>query len=292
MNDAPIPSWCGDRRPRTVVLGIPGRDNVEQEWRRLRPAVADSAEIVAEDFASEFEFGGADVDLVIVLGGDGSILRAARRMGEVQRPVLGVNCGHLGFLAALSPDDFLDVWSRVCQGQFKLREHVMLTASVLRGGKVIASQTALNEAAILAGAPFAILDIDLFADGEWATRYRSDGLIIATPVGSTAYNLSAGGPIVRRHMKAVIISPLSPHTLTYRPVVDASSTVFELTVVDPERETCLVVDGNVIHCLEEGDRVRITEAAETFKMLSVPGQNDYRTLREKLGWGGSVKFRR
>ncbi len=292
MSESPIPDWCGCRRPRTVVLGIPGRDHVAQEWRRLRPAIAASAEIIAEDFATEFDFDGVELDLVIVLGGDGSILRAARRMGDDQRPVLGINCGHLGFLAALSPDEFLNVWGRVCQGQFQLREHVMLTASVLRAGKTIASQTALNEAAMLTGAPFSILDIDLFADGEWATRYRCDGLIIATPVGSTAYNLSAGGPIIRRHMKAVVISPLSPHTLTYRPVVDSSATVFELTVVDPQQETCLVVDGNVIHCLEEGDRVRVTEAPVTFKMLSVPGQNDYRTLREKLGWGGSVGYRR
>ena len=289
MSDKMKLPWCQcDDQPRVMILGAPNRDRVRTELNRLRPVIADSATIVAEDLEFNYEFDGEQFDLVIVLGGDGSILHAARQMGESQSPVLGVNCGRLGFLAALTPDDFLNVWDSVCDGQFSLAEHLMLRATLIRGGKEIAQSLALNEVAILRGPPYHILDVDLYADGHLATRYRCDGLIIATPIGSTAHNLSAGGPILRRSLQAIVISPISPHTLTYRPVVDTADTVLEIAVNEPHEVTSVVVDGRIMSPLKEGDRVRIERANQTFKMLTVPGQNDYRTLREKLGWGGSV----
>lgn len=282
-----------DRPPRIVVIGTPERQRVQAAWRRLRPVIAASAEIVAEDFSFAYEFSEQDeVDLVIVLGGDGSILQSARQMGAHQTPVLGINCGHLGFLAALSPEDFLDVWPRVCEGDFRIIDHLMLQVQVVRADVVVAEQLALNEAAVLSGPPFSILDIDYYADGELATQYRCDGLIIATPVGSTAHSLSAGGPIVRRQLQAMILSPISPHTLTYRPVVESADTLIELAVTEPLSTTCILVDGRVLGALLSGDRVRIQRAPVSFRMLHVPGQNDYRTLREKLGWSGSLNLRR
>ncbi|TWU15542.1 putative inorganic polyphosphate/ATP-NAD kinase [Allorhodopirellula heiligendammensis] len=287
-------SWCHcDRPPRIVVMGTPERQRVQAAWRRLRPVIAASAEIVAEDFSFAYEFTNRDdVDLVIVLGGDGSILQSARQMGAHQVPVLGINCGHLGFLAALSPEDFLDAWPRVCEGDFHVIDHLMLQVQIIRGDAVVAEQLALNEAAVLSGPPFSILDIDYYADGELATQYRCDGLIVATPVGSTAHSLSAGGPIVRRQLQAMILSPISPHTLTYRPVVESADTLIELTVTEPLPTTCILVDGRVLGALLAGDRVRIQRSPVSFRMLRVPGQNDYRTLREKLGWSGSLNLRR
>ncbi|MCO8122118.1 NAD(+)/NADH kinase [Stieleria sp. TO1_6] len=283
-------TWpSGDRdTPRVVILGAPDRQRVRRESIRLRPTIAQHAEIVAEDYEFEYDFDDPDIDLVLVLGGDGSILQTARQLAGRQIPVLGINCGNLGFLAALSPDDFLEVWPRVCSGIFEVIEHLMLEVSVIRDGATVAEQLALNEVAVLGGPPYQILDIDLFADGNLATRYRCDGLIIATPVGSTAHNLSAGGPILRRNLQAVVISPISPHTLTYRPLVDSADTVFELTVSEPYDSTGIVVDGRILSQVMPGDRVRVRRAASAFEMLSVPGQNDYRTLREKLGWGGSL----
>ncbi|MEO1618932.1 MAG: NAD(+) kinase, partial [Planctomycetota bacterium] len=128
----------------------------------------------------------------------------------------------------------------------------------------------------------------LFADGILATRYQCDGLIIATPVGSTAHNLSAGGPILRRDLQAVVVSPISPHTLTHRPLVDSADTQFEITVTDPNDSTSVVVDGRILSPIRPSDRIEVQRANSCFRMLSVPGQNDYRTLREKLGWGGSM----
>ena len=225
---------------------------------------------------------------MIVLGGDGSILQAARQMGIHQTPVLGVNCGRLGFLAALSPDEFVNTWPNVCCGEFNVVHHLMLRTTLHRQGKLIGDQMALNEAAVLGGPPYQILDIDLYADGILATRYRCDGLIVATPVGSTAHNLSAGGPILRRSLQAIVISPISPHTLTYRPLVDSADTVLELMVAEPNESTSIVVDGRILSQLLSGDRVRIERAESTFQMLSVEGHNDYRALRDKLGWSGSV----
>ena len=206
--------------------------------------------------------------------------------------MFGINCGRLGFLAALSPDDFLNTWPDVGRGAFDVVDHLMLRTTLVREGKVIAEQLALNEAAVLGGPPYRILDIDLYADGHLATRYRCDGLIIATPVGSTAHNLSAGGPILRRHLQAMVISPISPHTLTYRPVVDSAETQLELTVTEPNASTSIVVDGRILGRLLPGDRVRIERADLAFQMLSVNGHDDYRALREKLGWSGSVPVKR
>nr|WP_315853968.1 NAD(+)/NADH kinase [Crateriforma spongiae] len=275
-------------RPEVAILGAPDRDLVRKELERIRPAIAERADIVVEDLEFAYDFADKDHDLVIVLGGDGSILQSARQMGTNQIPVLGINCGRLGFLAALSPDDFLDTWPQVCCGGFEVVEHLMLQITLFRGGQVAAQQLALNEGAILGGPPYRILDIDFWADGHLATRYRCDGLIVATPVGSTAHNLSAGGPILRRHLQAMVVSPISPHTLTYRPLVETADTVMEFSVTDPTESTSIVVDGRPMDRLYPGDRVRICRADVSFRMLSVPGQNDHRTLRDKLGWGGSV----
>lgn len=271
-----------------MILGVPGREQVVQALERLQPVIAARADIAAIDLKFDYDFTGKDHDLVIVLGGDGSILQAARQMGENQIPVLGVNCGRLGFLAALSPDKFLDIWPEVCCGDFRIVNHLMLRASLHRDGEELDAHLGLNEAAILGGPPYQIMGIDMYVDDLLATTYRCDGLIISTPVGSTAHNLSAGGPILHKSLDAFVISPISPHTLTYRPVVDSADRVFELTVANPNDSTSVVVDGRVLGRIQAGDRVQVRRAQASFKMLKVPGQNDYRTLREKLGWGGNA----
>ena len=294
MQHTSIRTWmqAAEVKPRVVILGAPNRQRVQAELERLRPAIARHAEIIAEDLAFEYEFTQGQQDLVIVLGGDGSILQAARQMGRNQTPVLGINCGRLGFLADLSPDDFLDTWPQLASGAFEIVDHLMLKTTLIQNGVVAAEQLALNEAAVLGGPPYQILDIDLFADGHLATRYRCDGLIVATPVGSTAQNLSAGGPILRRHLQAIVLSPISPHTLTYRPLVDSADTQLELAVNEPNESTSIVVDGRVLGKLLPGDRVKIQRADQTFQMLSIRGRDDYRVLRDKLGWGGSVPSNR
>jgi NAD+ kinase len=165
----------------------------------------------------------------------------------------------------------------------------MLQCTVLRDGQTLDSQLGLNEVAILGGPPYSMLSIELYVDSDLVTTYSCDGLIISTPVGSTAHSLSAGGPILRKNLQAFVISPISPHTLTMRPVVDTADRVYEIVVSQPHDTTTVVLDGVALCRLTSRDRVRVERAVPTFKMVEIPERNYYRTLREKLGWGGDVR---
>ncbi|MHB8861821.1 MAG: NAD(+)/NADH kinase [Pirellulaceae bacterium] len=286
-----VPPWlaAGERRLRVLILGNGRRTHVQAQAERLRPAIEAQADIVLSDFALQETLEGVTADLAIVLGGDGSILHAVRQMGALQLPILGVNLGKLGFLAALAPDEFVRVFPDVCAGKCCIVDHLMLHCTVLRRGQVLHEQLGLNEMAVLAGPPFAMINLDLYVDSILATTYSCDGLIISTPVGSTAHNLSAGGPILRKSLQAFVISPISPHTLTVRPVVDRADRIYEVVAHAPHASTSVVVDGNVVCALNSGDRVQVRRAEPQFQMIEVGGQNYYRTLREKLGWRGHIR---
>jgi len=276
------------RRPRIMLLGSGMRANVIPEAERMRPLIEQHVEIVLTDFEIKEDLSHVEADFAIVLGGDGSILRAARQMRGRQLPVLGVNLGKLGFLADVSPDELHQVLSAVASGDCRIDEHLMFNCSVHRGDKVLAEQLGLNETVITAGPPHSILTVQLYVDAVLVTTYSCDGLIIATPVGSTAYNLSAGGPIIRKTLQAFVITPVSPHTLTMRPVVDTASRVYEMVVPDPNEGTAVMVDGRLVAHLTAADRVRVERAEQKFQMIELKGQNYYRTLRDKLGWAGNL----
>ncbi len=233
--------------------------------------------------------GFAPADLVVVLGGDGSILRTARWMGYDQVPVLGVNLGTLGFLADVSRADVAAAVDELAAGRFRIVGHLLFECEVVRGGTVAHRQLGLNETSILAGPPFSMIEIRLLVDGDLATTYRADGLIVATPVGSTAHSLSAGGPIVRKDLDAFVFTPLNPHTLTNRPVVDAATRTYELVVPRPNAGSACVVDGRLVTPLEPGDVIRVRRAEPRFTLVETARHGYYRTLREKLGWGGGVR---
>jgi NAD+ kinase len=228
-------------------------------------------------------------DLVVVLGGDGSILRTARWLAYEQVPVLGVNLGTLGFLAGFSREDVAGAVDEIGAGRFRLVEHLMFETEIVRGARVLRTEIGLNETSILAGPPFAMIEIRLLVDGELATTYRADGLIVSTPVGSTAYNLSAGGPIVRKDLDAFVFTPLNPHTLSNRTVVESAARTYELLVPRPNPGSACVVDGQVVADLEAGDGVRVRRAVPRFTLVETSHHGYYRTLREKLGWGGVLR---
>jgi NAD+ kinase len=275
---------------RVVLLGFAGRDGVLKEAQRLKPLIRERAEIVASDFTGQEDVSAKEADLAIVFGGDGSILRAAHQMGRRQLPVIAVNLGRLGFLADVPPSELLNVLDDFADGKLVVVEHLMFLCHVLRGDKLLHSRLGLNEVAVQTGPPFAIMDVDLYVDSELVTTYSCDGLIVSTPVGSTAHSLSAGGPILRKDLQAFVISPISPHTLTNRPVVDSADRTYELGVAHPRPGTSVVLDGQVLCTLEAEDRVRVERADVQFKLVAAPGHSYYRTLREKLGWGGRLKF--
>ncbi len=277
---------------RVLLLGFGGRPGVVEGAEQLRPVIRKYAQIAAEDFSGTADLSGVEADLAIVLGGDGSILRAAHQMGYRQLPVAAVNLGRLGFLADLTPEELPQILENAAAGRMAVIEHLMFDCRILRDGQCLESRLGLNEVAVHGGTPFTILEVDLYVDSELVTTYSCDGLIISTPVGSTAHSLSAGGPILRKNLQAFVISPISPHTLTNRPVVDSADRVYEMSVASPSPGTSAVVDGRALRVLEEGDRVRVERAAASFKLITASGHSYYRTLREKLGWGGRLSAKK
>jgi NAD+ kinase len=284
--------------PLQVVIVGPGEEErVAREAERVEALFAARGHATACRLAARDDWGEGRsrqdglprADLVVVLGGDGSMLRTARWLGYEQVPVLGVNLGTLGFLADFSRDEVGDALDAIAAGQFRLVDHLMFECEVRRDGGVIHRQLGLNETSILAGPPFSMIEIRLLVDGDLATTYRADGLIVSTPVGSTAYSLSAGGPIVRKDLDAFIFTPLNPHTLTNRPVVDAAGRVYELLVPRPNPGSACVVDGGVLTALAPGDRIRVCRAVPRFRLVEIAHHGYYRTLREKLGWGGGLR---
>jgi NAD+ kinase len=275
-------------KPRIAMISFVQRPQNQEAARRLLPLLAPLAEVIEFDLVQQPDLENTAFDFAVVLGGDGSMLRAAHAMGQNQRPVVGVNLGRLGFLADLSLEEFERQISAIISGTLPVVEHLMYRVTVDRRGSTLCKQIGLNEVSILAGPPFAILNVQLLVDGELVTTYSCDGLIVSTPVGSTAHNLSAGGPILRKDLQAFVISPVSPHTLTNRPVVDRADRVYELVVPNPHAGTTALADGRQLTLVEPGDRIRIERATASFRAVSIPGHSYYRTLREKLGWGGSV----
>jgi len=275
------------RRPKSIVLTAGDDATISSRAESLRATIEQFTDLVLWDSGFQADLSSLSADIVLVLGGDGSILRSVHQMGRRQLPVLGVNLGKLGFLADVSPEELPNVLPMICGGDYRVAEFVMFECSVLRGEQQLEHLIGLNEVVVRAGAPFRIVDVDLYVDGELVTTYSCDGLIISTPVGSTAHSLSAGGPILAHELSAFVISPISPHTLTNRPVVDSASRVYEM-VAQPLAGTAVVVDGTTLRVLEPEDRVRVSQADACFRRVEVAGHSYYRTLREKLGWGGRL----
>ncbi len=288
-----LAAWHHDKRssPRVVVLAPAKKPRVAEGLERLIPILEKNAEVIAIDQVFEYSFVESNADLVVVLGGDGSILQSARQMGRNQLPVLGVNLGRLGFLAALPPEQISEIWPKVCAGEFEVTNHLMFESTVELNGNIIHRQLGLNETSILGGPPYSMLQIELHIDKQLATTYNCDGLIVGTPVGSTAHNLSAGGPILAKTLQAFVIIPISPHTLTMRPIVESSDRRFELRLHSPHPSASVVVDGRVVCSLDVQHRVYVERAESSFQLIAMPGRNDYRTLRDKLGWSGSPRGR-
>lgn len=271
----------------------------------LAELIRGRAEIVVTDLRQERDLSGLEADMAIVLGGDGAILRAARQLGYRQVPALGVNLGKLGFLAEVAPRDFAASFDQILAGDYQVVEHLMLECSIdrrtlkrspVRNGprrrRTVGSEKpaarnsmlGLNEVVIQTGPPYHMLDIDLIIDGELVTTYSADGVIISTPVGSTAHSLAAGGPIVRQDLSAFVITPICPHTLTNRPLVDSAEKIYQLVV--HQSGSTLVVDGQIQIPLSAGDHVTVRAAPVTFGLVKIPGHSYYRRLRDKLSWGG------
>lgn len=240
--------------------------------------------------------GGSDespaVDMALVLGGDGAILRVCRWFSDRQVPILGVNLGRLGFLADLSQEEFIERIGQLEAREFDVVPHLMFECIHLKADGSRETYLGLNETAILAGASLALIDISLSINNELVTTFSGDGLIISTPVGSTAHNLSAGGPILRQDLEAFVVTPICPHTLTVRPIIDRADAIYELSAPSVPEGVMLVIDGQIKVPFQSGDRVQIHRAAVSFEMVRLRGHSFYGTLHRKLGWHGQPRYQR
>jgi NAD+ kinase len=227
----------------------------------------------------------AQIDLALVLGGDGTLLATARALRLKPVPILAVNLGGLGFLTVITVEELYATLDAVLAGQFKSERRVQIEAEVLRSGEVISTFLALNDVVLNKGAIARVLDFDVWVDGEFVSTYKSDGLIVSTPTGSTAYSLAAGGPVILPSVHAFIITPICAHTLTNRPVVVPDSVAIEIAVKTQRESVYLTVDGQVAIAVRSDDSVRMRKASTWVEIIQPVEKSFYEILRQKLKWG-------
>jgi NAD+ kinase len=262
------------------------RRSVEPVYERETAALTGYASSCAQ--ASRDELPG-QVDLVIVLGGDGTLLGMATRIAQSRRdiPILGVNFGSLGFLTETRIDELLPSLDAVLAGTAVFDERLMLTADTLRGAECFDTRSVLNDVVFTKAALSRIIELTISVGENLVTKVKADGLIVATATGSTAYNLAAGGPIVHPRVDALVLTPIAPHTLTNRPIVIPSGEVIEIrpTVADASDEIFVTYDGQSGFPLHAGDIVRIRRSERLLRLVKAPARNYFELLREKLKWG-------
>jgi len=281
-------------RPRVILLLDHQRAEVAARLGEVRATIEKHATVSAEvDAGDDLARCPADADLAVVLGGDGTLLSQARRMIACgwDMPMLGVNFGRLGFLAEFDPDSVARHAKQVFGGKPPLRRSMMLNVSVVRGGRAVEERAAINDAVITAGPPFRMIELSIAIDGAEGPQLSGDGVIVATPVGSTAYNVSAGGPIVAPGVEAMVITPLSAHSLAFRPLVVSSSTRLRVDVRRGNAGTALVVDGQEEIELRAGDGVEVSRHERTVSFITNPDTGYWRILLDKMRWAAPPSYR-
>jgi len=224
-------------------------------------------------------------DFIIVLGGDGTLISVARLIGSRGTPILGVNLGSLGFLTEVTLDEMYPLLEKILAGEISIDERWTLEVSVQRGDKELAKYTVLNDVVINKGALARMILMETVIDGRYLNTYRADGLIISTPTGSTAYSLSAGGPIINPRVGAIIISPICPHSITNRPIVVREDVIVEVTLQSENEDVLVTLDGQEGYPLQYLDKVVVKKSANTIRLITSPDKDYYEVLRQKLRWG-------
>jgi NAD+ kinase len=228
----------------------------------------------------------AEVDVVVALGGDGTMLRAARVLGQTGVPLLGVNLGSLGYLTDVPLEELEAAVGELLAGNFHLDARARVYCSVWRDGQRVATTSALNDLVVNMGPLPRALDMELFMDEDSLGRFLGDGIIISTPTGSTAYNLSAGGPICQATVPCLLVAPICPHSLAMRPLIVADDTRIGLILHETGSGAVLTADGQKTHALVDGDRLSFKEAHQEVVLVKFPHSSFYRVMRHKLNWGG------
>lgn len=251
---------------------------VGEPFTEAETAEADSADFVGARLDDRS-------DLVVVLGGDGTMIATARLIGDAEVLVLGVNYGSLGYLTDFRIEEMYTALEAIFEGNFEIDRRVMLGVEHWRGDEILAKGRVLNDVVINKAALARIIEIEVHLNGLFVNSFRSDGLIVSTPTGSTAYNLSAGGPIIYPSMNAVVLTPICPFTLTNRPIVVPDDAEIELVLENENEGVVLTLDGQIGHTMNSGDRAVIRKSPTTFNLVQPPNRNYFDVLRNKLKWG-------
>ena len=227
----------------------------------------------------------AGADLMLVLGGDGTMIATARQMGDTEVPVLGVNYGGLGYLAEFRIEELYTALESILDGNYRIGKRVMLSVELIRGNESVTRNRVLNDVVINKSALARIIEIEAHLNEQFVNAFRADGLIVSTPTGSTAYNLSAGGPVIFPSMNAVVITPICPFTLSNRPIVVPDDSIIELRLKTDQEDVTLTLDGQVGLPLKVDDRVMIRKSKTMFNLVQPMNRNYFDVLRDKLRWG-------
>jgi NAD+ kinase len=275
-----------------LVIGTLARPAVSEAVEQVRPAIAGHAEVVVCDLESEATWPDGDVSLAVVVGGDGSILKASRRLASAEVPCLGVNVGRLGFLAGFGVDEVGEAVASALAGEAHLVERMMLAVRIEKCDGHHLSETALNEVVFTQGASRRMIGVAVDINGETVAGYHGDGVLLATPTGSTAYNLAAGGPIIEWSLEAMVITPICPHMLTHRSIAISSDSVVKMRLVEADRESTCIIDGQIQVPLVAGDVVHVVRATHGLVIMENPQRSRFETLREKLHWSHPPRYAR
>ena len=275
-------------RKKLLILGNMIKPGVSQQIEALRGWLDQQAEVLAVcPSRGDLPTSASQADLCIVFGGDGTLLAAARKLAPLGVPLLGVNMGKLGFLAEFNVEHLRKHLGDIIAGAVPPTLRIMLDVCVISSGSSTFCSLAANDVVISAGPPFRMIDLNVEQGGSAIARYVGDGMVFATPTGSTGYNLSVGGPIMDPTMDAIAISPIAPHSLTVRPIVVRADGLIRVTLAKTNAGSAVIIDGQVSSSLSQGDVVEVRKATCPLKIIPHPGRQFYQTLRDKLQWGNS-----
>jgi NAD+ kinase len=271
---------------KTVILYNPDKPDIQQTVDSVVECVARQADVLASGVIDDAsKLAGQNPDRIIVLGGDGSILAVARVLNNRPVPIIGVNFGKLGFLAEFNVEELQRHLAEVLGDPQLISHRMMLAAAITRDGARTTCEPAVNDYVVHAGPKYRMIELSISVNGEHLTNVSGDGLVLSSPNGSTAHNMSVGGPILEPAARAIILSPISPHSLTHRPLVVAADSTIEVVALKVNTGSTVVIDGQVSHPLLAGDRLTVQRGQQDFQLVRNPGQARWHTLTAKLKWG-------
>lgn len=275
---------------KILVLGDLSKKKIHDVIYRLKSWFEKQVSIEVIDLSKEKKFEKMAAEMAVVFGGDGAILSTCRGLGRNQIPIVGVHMGKFGFLAELVEKDVCACLEKIFVGNYLIRKRMLLLCRVERTGKTINESVGINDAVISRSSLSRLISVKLNINGEDVSTYRADGLIISTPLGSTAHSLSAGGPILTPDLNAFVIVPICPHTLTNRPLVVSGNVKIELELLSQMNGIGVTVDGQVFTELEIGDKIKVERSDIEIQMIDTGARTFYDVLREKLHWGGHPNY--